>query len=108
MKKLRLIMVGLFSGFLSYSVFANEAPESCKNVTNSIANKIINNGVDVKDFKLEIVATTDVTPEMGRVIGNCNAEAYQILYTRGENINPDATFDDYTSSTTPLTEPAVK
>ena len=99
MKKLLLITVGLFSGFLSYSAFANEIPESCKNVTNNIASKIISNGVDAKDFKLDVVAASDVTAEMGQIVGNCHGEAYQIVYTKGENINPEASSNDYAPST---------
>lgn len=100
MKKLLLIAVGLFTGFLSYTTYAaSDIPESCKTVANGIASRIINNGVDAKDFKLDIVSKESVTPEMGQIVGNCSSEAFQILYTRGDNINPDASADDYTVAT---------
>lgn len=107
MKKPLLIMVGLVTGFLSYTSYADtDIPESCKTITNDIANKIIGNGVAANDFKLDIVATSDVTPEMGHVVGNCSGEEFKILYTRGENINPNASVDNYTQAA-PTTETTI-
>lgn len=58
---------------------------SCESVVQEIKEKIMNNGVPEDGFKLETVLSENASQAGGQVVGNCDNESYQIIYTRFTN-----------------------
>lgn len=58
------------------------AVNSCENVRNEIANKIMANGVPESGFTLTIVPNDAADSATGQVVGHCANDTQKIVYQR--------------------------
>lgn len=76
MKQL-LMATGFFFSLLLPAI----ASAACEDVKADIQQRILNNGVAAEQFTLEVVPA-DNTVTTGKIVGNCENNAYNIIYTR--------------------------
>ncbi|EOS93303.1 DUF1161 domain-containing protein [Erwinia tracheiphila] len=57
---------------------------SCESVKADINQKIINNGVPLGSFSLEIVPNDQADRASGQVVGHCDSDTQKIVYKRND------------------------
>lgn len=87
-----LLIAGLSLSIAALPAFS--AQNSCEKVKENIEKNIINNGMPISGFALNIVPADQINQPDAQVVGHCANDTQKILYTRTasgnaqENITP--------------------
>ncbi|WP_439153564.1 DUF1161 domain-containing protein [Xenorhabdus littoralis] len=78
----KILLTGVL--FFALSPFAVQASQkvACENLKAEIAQKIIKNGVQESDFKLEVIPNEQAVTDNEKIVGHCDLGKKKIVYVR--------------------------